>query len=249
MIGPSDDADDGILAGPPPVSRADSRGLRPRVRVPIGLVVTVAALLLVVATAKGTGYAFAPASRFETTVAATGVPSDPAALARLRATLTRQGQKLRATLDRAAPGGNYIVIDQTQNRIYLMKEGKVVHRAICSAGSGMVLEDNAGQRKWVFDTPRGVFKVRNRVEDPAWRKPDWAFIEEGKPVPRNPGDRIEYGTLGEYALYLEDGYMIHGTLYERLLGRNVSHGCVRVGRDDLRVFWKNTAIGTPVYIF
>ena len=28
--------------------------------------------------------------------------------------------------------------------------------------------------------------------------------------------------------------MIHGTLYERLLGRAVSHGCIRVGRDDLR---------------
>ena len=89
----------------------------------------------------------------------------------------------------------------------------------------------------------------NRVEDPAWRKPDWAFVEEGKPVPKNAADRIEYGTLGEYALYLEDGYMIHGTLYERLLGRSVSHGCVRVGRDDLRVFWKGAPIGTPVYIF
>ena len=82
-----------------------------------------------------------------------------------------------------------------------------------------------------------------------WKKPDWAFVEEGKPIPRNPAERFEYGTLGEYALYLGQGYMIHGTLYERLLGRSVTHGCIRLGREDLRVVWKSTAIGTPVYIY
>lgn len=207
----------------------------------------VAAVALAIA-GFGTGYAFAPAAEFEIP-AASGVPENPAELRKLGSVLVRQNKQLGAALAKAAPKGNYIVIDQTQNRIYLMNGGSVVHGAVCSAGSGIVLKDFSGQRKWVFDTPRGVFKVRNRVESPAWRKPDWAFVEEGKTVPKNPADRIEYGTLGEYALYLEDGYMIHGTLYERLLGRSVSHGCVRVGRDDLRVFWKGAPLGTPVYIF
>ena len=43
--------------------------------------------------------------------------------------------------------------------------------------------------------------------------------------------------------------MTHGTLYERLLGRAVSHGCIRVGRDDLRTVWANTKIGTHIYIY
>jgi L,D-transpeptidase YbiS len=43
--------------------------------------------------------------------------------------------------------------------------------------------------------------------------------------------------------------MIHGTLYERLLGRAVSHGCIRVGRDDLRKVWTSTRIGTRIYIY
>ena len=123
--------------------------------------------------------------------------------------------------------------------------------APCSAGSGMVLQEAEGgkNRRWVFDTPRGLFKVQRRIQDPVWSKPDWAFVEEGKPIPKNPEDRIEFGTLGEYALYLGDGYMIHGTLYERLLGRSVTHGCIRVGREDLRRVWAETAIGTPVYIY
>jgi L,D-transpeptidase YbiS len=43
--------------------------------------------------------------------------------------------------------------------------------------------------------------------------------------------------------------MIHGTLYERLLGRSVSHGCIRVGREDLRNIYSAAALGTPIFIF
>jgi L,D-transpeptidase YbiS len=43
--------------------------------------------------------------------------------------------------------------------------------------------------------------------------------------------------------------MIHGTLYERLLGRAVSHGCIRVGRDDLREVWAHANVGTQVFIY
>ena len=84
---------------------------------------------------------------------------------------------------------------------------------------------------------------------PCGRKPDWAFVEEGQPIPKNPADRLEYGSLGEYALYFGNGYMIHGTLYERLLGRAVSHGCIRVGRDDLRKVWATARLGTRIYIY
>jgi len=91
--------------------------------------------------------------------------------------------------------------------------------------------------------------VLTLLRNPVWAKPDWAFVEDGQPIPKNPADRLESGTLGEYALYFGDGFMIHGTLYERLLGRAVSHGCVRVGRDDLRKVWANARIGMHIYIY
>lgn len=219
-----------------------------RKRVVVRLVLLSLPFAALAALAGGTGYRFTPAGAFDPpTVKA--IPTDGKELAKLDRTLSRDQRKLLGELQRTEPRGNYLVIDSTQNRIYLMKDGEVVHAAVCSAGSGVVLTDSSRGKKWVFDTPRGVFKVRNRIENPVWRKPDWAFIEEGKPIPRDASERFETGTLGEYAMYLEDGYMIHGTLYERLLGRSVSHGCVRVGRDDLRVLWKNTQLGTPVYIF
>jgi L,D-transpeptidase YbiS len=114
----------------------------------------------------------------------------------------------------------------------------------------MVLKETGGKkREWVFDTPRGRFEVLSMLRDPVWAKPDWAFVEDGEPIPTNPADRFESGSLGEYALYFGNGFMIHGTLYERLLGRAVSHGCIRVGRDDLRKVWANARLGTHIYIY
>ena len=167
---------------------------------------------------------------------------------RLKA-LRRQERSLRTKVARAVPRGPYIVIDRTHNKLYLRVGSDIVLTAICSAGSGATLVDPGGARQWTFATPRGRFTVQSKITDPVWRKPDWAFIEAGQPVPTNPVDRLEYGSLGEYALYLGDGYMIHGTLYERLLGRSVSHGCVRLAREDLRKVYAASRVGTAVFIF
>jgi L,D-transpeptidase YbiS len=55
--------------------------------------------------------------------------------------------------------------------------------------------------------------------------------------------------LGAFAMGFGDNYYIHGTIYERLLGVNVTHGCVRLGSDDLKKLYDMVPIGTPVYIF
>lgn len=210
-----------------------------------GFAVAIAATCLLGA---GTGYSYSDVPT-RAVLPPVDAPADAASARKMYAKLQSQNRALTAALAKMAPSGTYIVVDQTQNRLYIMKDQDVVRKAVCSAGSGMVLMDSGSTRKWVFDTPRGVFKVRNKISNPIWKKPDWAFVEEGKPIPKNPEDRFESGTLGQYALYLEDGYMIHGTLYTRLLGRSVTHGCIRLGPEDLQAVWDAAPIGTPVFIF
>jgi L,D-transpeptidase YbiS len=55
--------------------------------------------------------------------------------------------------------------------------------------------------------------------------------------------------LGEHALYFGNGFMIHGTLYERLLGRSVTHGCIRLGREDLSSIYDASPVGTQIFIY
>ncbi len=158
--------------------------------------------------------------------------------------------RLVAAIGRRVPSGTYIVIDQTHNRLYLKRGEGVLLEAVCSGGSGMVLrESGGGKRVWVFDTPRGLFQVTYKAENPVWKKPDWAFVEEGLPIPEDQSERFEYGVLGKYALSFGNGYMIHGTLYERLLGRSVTHGCIRLGAKDLHKVYSQCPVGTPIYIY
>ena len=118
------------------------------------------------------------------------------------------------------------------------------------AGSGKVLHDPAGTRWWSFESPSGVRRVLKKTENPIWYKPDWAFIEEGLPVPppRDPS-RVVRGILGKYALDLGDQLKIHGTTETERLGEPVSHGCVRVGDEDLEFVYQTVPVGARVFMY
>ncbi len=163
--------------------------------------------------------------------------------------LIREINQLEKRLLSLKPKGIYILIDSASNRLILKKGDNILREAVVSCGSGSILEEPRGKRRWVFDTPRGEFAVKSKIIDPDWIKPDWAFIEEGKEPPKDWKERVEPGVLGDYALGFGNGYFIHGTLYTRLLGRNVTHGCIRVGDEDLEVVFKNAQIGTKIYIY
>ncbi len=163
--------------------------------------------------------------------------------------LKTKNTALKRKLANFNPGGIYIVVDSGMNRLYLKKGNKTIHEAVVSCGSGNILKDPSGKRQWVFDTPMGDYSVKSKNTSPIWTRPDWAFIEEGEAIPKNPKDRREEGVLGDYALGFGNGYFIHGTLYTRLLGRNVSHGCIRVGDKDLKIIYDAAELGTRIFIF
>jgi L,D-transpeptidase YbiS len=178
-------------------------------------------------------------------VAISEVADDPT-LDELRSSV----EKFERSFTKQAPGERYIVIDRSNNRLWVRSAKGVELEAVVSTGSGTVLKESGGkQRSWTFETPAGRLKVLSMRRNPVWVKPDWAFLEEGQQPPTRTSERVDKGSLGEWALDLGDGYMIHGTLYERLLGRSLTHGCIRVGRDDLREVARLAHPGTPVIIF
>jgi len=141
----------------------------------------------------------------------------------------------------------HVEVDTGSNQLYLKCGQRILFEAVCSTGSGKKL--TFGDKTWVFRTPKGRFAIESIVEDPVWRRPDWAFLEEGESVPLRESERYLENALGEFALSIGRGYFIHGTLYERLLGQNVTHGCIRLGREDLEFVVRNVRVGTPVIIF
>ncbi|MFU8844636.1 MAG: L,D-transpeptidase [Bacteroidales bacterium] len=158
-------------------------------------------------------------------------------------------QALERKYDALTPRQHYLVINTSENHFYLYHNKAIIREGFVSTGSNirMVTNDN---REWVFKTPKGKHTVKNKITLPVWKKPDWAFIEDGLPVPpRNHSSRFEYGSLGDSALNLGYGYLIHGTLYKRFLGMPVTHGCIRLNDEDLEYIYKTLHPGSKVYIF
>jgi len=165
------------------------------------------------------------------------------------AQLTRDIQRMSKKYASFTSGQSYIVINTTDNRFFLYKNKKLIREGFCSSGSYTMLKTE-GERKWIFKTPKGKYWIQGKITSPVWRRPDWAFVEEGLPIPpENDPSRYEYGVLGDYAMSIGDGYLIHGTLYKRFLGMPVTHGCVRLNDEDLEAIYNTLSIGSKVYIF
>lgn len=162
---------------------------------------------------------------------------------------SREFAKVKKSLSRLAPSKPYIVIDTHANILSLRKGNSVLFKADCSTGSGGELIDSLTGRRWIFNTPHGVFKINNKLVKPWWRKPDWAYIEDSLRLPAKESERYDSEMMGDYAVGFGDGYFIHGTIYERLIGVSVTHGCVRLGAEDLKYLYEKVPIGTLVYIF
>ncbi len=168
------------------------------------------------------------------------------------AALKSEHMQLLEGLNQQRTSPPYLVIDTYNNQLYVRDSShKIIRQVICATGNGRKLEGAKPRHKWEFKTPKGRFSVLRKVADPIWVKPEWHFVENGEEIPVFAEDRrrFERGVLGEYALYFLKDYMIHGTIYEINLGKNITHGCVRVGREDLHYLYDVVKVGTPIFIY
>jgi L,D-transpeptidase ErfK/SrfK len=104
-----------------------------------------------------------------------------------------------------------------------------------------------GKEGW--ETPPGQYQVEELVENPDFLKVDDSVvpvrvIKRIPPGPTNPlGERWigfahgEGWTLG-----------IHGTPNPELVGRAVSHGCIRMRNTDVLRVYDRVQFGTPVIV-
>jgi hypothetical protein len=143
--------------------------------------------------------------------------------------------------------GKYVVIDLDVNELRFMHGDRVLWSAPVGTGTGFRLQSE--KEEWHFSTPEGVFYVQYKEQNPTWFIPDWYFIENKLPVPpENSPKRKQPGGLGAAAVYLGSDIAIHGTDKPELLGKRVSHGCIRLSNANAIRLFHNVQIGTPVVV-
>jgi hypothetical protein len=146
------------------------------------------------------------------------------------------------------PDRKYVVVDVEHNELRFMDGERVLWRAPVGTGTGFRLTTRGG-RRWQFHTPSGTMAVQYKELNPAWWRPDWWYYENKLPVPPQDSPlRKEEGGLGAAAIFLGDELAIHGTDKPHLLGRRVSHGCIRISNANAVRLFHNVQVGTPVVI-
>lgn len=107
-----------------------------------------------------------------------------------------------------------------------------------------------GRMDWA--TPLGVSKVDLKLENPSWYPPASVreeYKQEGMylapVIPAGPDN-----PLGKLAMRLDipGGYFIHGTNKPDGVGMQVSHGCIRLFPEDIKIIFSKTNIGLQVKI-
>jgi lipoprotein-anchoring transpeptidase ErfK/SrfK len=90
------------------------------------------------------------------------------------------------------------------------------------------------------------------VLDNGYPLPEGGLIVRGGAVvipPVGTHPRMFPDVLGTHRLNLGDGYALHGTQAVSQLGRNVSHGCVRLHNDDIARLFAMANVGDEVIIY
>ncbi len=129
-----------------------------------------------------------------------------------------------------------IVIDLAAQRLYYFPpDGRTVETFPIGVGSEVGM------------TPRGTTRVVAKAIRPTWYPPKSILNERpGLPAMVPPGPS---NPLGEYALRLGwPAYLIHGTNKPYGVGRNVSHGCIRLYPEDIERLFHQVLVGTPVRV-
>jgi lipoprotein-anchoring transpeptidase ErfK/SrfK len=131
-----------------------------------------------------------------------------------------------------------IIIDTTQNFLFLVEEG------------GMARRYGVGTGKPGFEWA-GTHKVTRKAEWPEWRPPAEMIARE-RQKGRNLPAYMPGGTenpLGARALYLGSTlYRIHGTNQPWTIGQAVSSGCIRMRNEDVVELYERTGVGTKVVV-
>ena len=116
-----------------------------------------------------------------------------------------------------------IVVSIPDRRLAVVENGRVVLKFRVSVGAP------------ASPSPAGEFCVINRVTNPVYYHP-------GDVIPAGPDNPVGPRWIG---LNIK-GYGIHGTNEPRLIGRDVSHGCIRLRNRDVKRLFARVRVGDVV---
>jgi hypothetical protein len=129
---------------------------------------------------------------------------------------------------------SFIVIDKRNFQFYLYDgRGELLRIGPVAIGKGKT-------QVGAFETPTGVFPIKSKVPVADWVRPDWYFIEEGEPIPKNWEERRVPGFF-RYKLVFDGSRYIH---YAEATGGRLTHGCLGLDWQDAEAVFHTLQVGS-----
>jgi L,D-transpeptidase ErfK/SrfK len=127
-----------------------------------------------------------------------------------------------------------LVINLPEQRLYYFNK---------ASASVQTYPIGIGDEGW--ETPVGVFHIFEKRPNPAWYIPESLQAKYGmKVMPAGPDN-----PLGDFMMKFSAGaYGIHGTNIPWGVGGLVSHGCIRLYPEDIKILYPQVKLGTKLEI-
>lgn len=116
-----------------------------------------------------------------------------------------------------------IVVSIPDRKLALIESGRVVKIYRTAVGAPRT------------PSPTGEFTILQRIPDPTW-------YTRGRVVPPSRTNPLGTRWMG----LSRKGYGIHGTSNPASIGRNASHGCIRMRNRDVEELFEMVAVGDTV---
>jgi hypothetical protein len=123
---------------------------------------------------------------------------------------------------------NGVYVSKGNHTVTLFEDGEMVAQYPCAAG-----RDGC--------TPEGTFTVNMKLVDPVWY---W----KGQAIPPGPDNGLGSRFIGITSDEYPKGYGLHGTNEPGSIGRDASHGCVRMHNEDVEKLYDLVEYGDTVVV-
>ena len=141
----------------------------------------------------------------------------------------------------------YIAVDTGAKKLRFYYGDTVLREGDITVGESKTIK-GPSDKSWTFVPVKGSFKVEGKVVDHSWQVPEWVYAMNNQPIPASRPTIP--GGLGQYVLFLPDGYVIHTPPSEASPLKGAKPGSFMVSEDDMRAIWPRIHKDkTQVYIF
>jgi|GEM_PF-956814 len=123
---------------------------------------------------------------------------------------------------------NGVYVSKGNHTVTLFEDGELLTQYPCAAG-----RDGS--------TPEGKFTVNMKLVDPVWY---W----KGEAIPPGPENGLGSRFIGITNDEYPKGYGLHGTNEPGSIGRDASHGCVRMHNEDVEELFEMVEYGDTVVV-